>query len=58
MTQIVDAIDDRMKELCRHRGENACGDYMWDNEKAKAEFCKLKKQRRDIREKIIGTKLG
>jgi len=57
LTQIIELIDERTGELCRHRGENACGDYMWDSEKAKAEYYKLKKQRTAIRKKILDVKL-
>ena len=57
LKQIIELIDERTKELCRHRGENACGDYIWDNDKAKAEYYKLKKQRNEIRGKILDVKL-
>ena len=58
LKQIIELIVERMTELRRHRGENACGDYMWDNDKAKAEYMKLNKQRISIRKKILDTKLG
>jgi len=58
MKQIIEMIDERTVELLRHRGENACGDYHWDSDKAKAEFFKLAKQRKEIRQKILDVKLG
>ena len=58
MKQIIEMIDERIGELLRHRGENACGDYLWDDDKAKAEFFKLVKTRKDIRKKILDVKLG
>ena len=58
MKQIIELIDERMTELRRHRGENACGDYMWDSDKAKAEYIKLNEQRIAIRKKILDTRLG
>jgi len=58
MKQIIELIDERIGELLRHRGENATGDYLWDSDKAKAEFFKLAKQRKDIRKKILSVKLG
>jgi hypothetical protein len=58
MKQIIEMIDERIGELLRHRGENATGDYLWDSDKAKAEFFKLAKQRKDIRQKILSVKLG
>ena len=58
MKQIIELIDERSAELLRHRGENAVGDYHWDNDKAKAEFFKLVKQRKEIRQKILDVKLG
>ena len=58
MKQIIEMIDERTRELLRHRGENATGDYLWDSDKAKAEFFKLAKQRKDIRKKILSVKLG
>ena len=58
MKQIIEMIDERTVELLRHRGENACGDYLWDSDKAKAEYMKLNKQRISIRKKILDTKLG
>ena len=57
LKQIIELIDERIGELLRHRGENACGDYLWDSDKAKAEFFKLVKNRKDIRKKILDTKL-
>jgi len=58
MKQIIEMIDERTGELLRHRGENATGDYLWDCDKAKAEFFKLVKQRKEIRQKILDVKLG
>lgn len=58
LKQIIELTDERMKELCRHRGENACGDYMWDSDKAKAEYYKLKERRTEIRQKILDVKLS
>ena len=58
MKQIIAMIDERSGELLRHRGENAVGDYHWDRDKAKAEFFKLVKQRKEIRKKILDFKLG
>lgn len=58
LKQIIELIDERIGELLRHRGENACGDYLWDSDKAKAEFFKLVKNRKDIRKKILDFKLG
>jgi hypothetical protein len=58
LKQIIELIDERIGELLRHRGENACGDYLWDSDKAKAEFFKLAKQRKDIRKKILDVKLN
>jgi len=58
MKQIIEMIDERTGELLRHRGENAVGDYHWDSDKAKAEFFKLAKQRKEIRKKILDVKLG
>ena len=58
LKQIIELIDERMTELRRHRGENACGDYMWDNDKVKGEYIKLNEQRVAIRKKILDTKLG
>lgn len=57
LTQIMELLDERMKELCRHRGETAVGDYIWDNDKTKAEYYKLKKRRSEIRQKILDVKL-
>ena len=57
MKQVIEMIDERTVELLRHRGENACGDYLWDSDKAKAEFFKLAKQRNEIRKKILDVKL-
>ena len=58
LKQIIELIDERMTELRRHRGENACGDYMWDSDKAKAEYIKLNEQRIAIRKKVLDTRLG
>jgi len=58
MKQVIEMIDERTGELLRHRGENATGDYLWDSDKAKAEFFKLAKQRKDIRKKVLDFKLG
>ena len=58
LKQIIELIDERIGELLRHRGENACGDYLWDSDKAKAEFFKLVKNRKDIRKRILDFKLG
>ena len=58
LKQIIELIDERMTELRRHRGENACGDYMWDSDKAKSEYIKLNEQRIAIRKKILDTRLG
>ena len=58
MKQIIEMIDEHTGELLRHRGENACGDYLWDSDKAKAEFFKLVKQRKGLRKKILDFKLG
>jgi len=58
LKQIIELIDERMTELRRHRGENACGDYMWDSDKAKAEYYKLKERRTEIRKKILDVKLS
>ena len=58
MKQIIEMIDERIGELVRHRGENACGEYLWDSDEAKAEFFKLVKNRKDIRQKILDVKLG
>ena len=58
LKQIIEHTDERMKELCCHRGENACGDYLWDSDKAKAEFFKLVKQRKEIRKRVLDFKLG
>ncbi len=58
LKQIIEMIDERTGELLRHRGENAVGDYHWDSDKAKAEFFKLVKQRKEIRKKILDFKLG
>tara|TARA_R110002020_G_scaffold34480_3_gene104841 strand:+ start:1238 stop:1462 length:225 start_codon:yes stop_codon:yes gene_type:complete len=57
LKQIIELIDERMTELRRHRGENACGDYIWDSDKAKAEYIKLHGQRIAIRKKILDVKL-
>ena len=58
MKQIIELIDERIGELVRHRGENATGDYLWDDDKAKAEFFKLAKDRKHIRQKILDTKIS
>ncbi len=58
MKQVIEMIDERQKELLRHRGENAMGEYMWDDQDAKAEWFSLNKKRTAIRQKILSTKLG
>ena len=58
LKQVIELIDERSKELLRHRGEVATGDYLWDNDEAKAEYFKLSRRRRAIRQKIIEATLG
>ena len=58
LKQIIELIDERCKELRRHRGEVATGDYLWDNREAKAEYFKLSKRRKAIRQKIIDVMLN
>ena len=53
LKQVIELIDERCKELLRHRGEVATGDYLWDNKEAKAEFFRRSKKRSAIRKKII-----
>jgi len=57
LKQVIELIDERCKELLRHRGEVATGDYLWDNKEAKAEFFRLSKKRSAIRKKIIDATL-
>lgn len=49
----VDMIDERIKELLRHRGEVACGDYEWDCEVSKKEYFRLLKVRDRLRSLVI-----
>ena len=49
----VEMIDERIKELLRHRGEVACGEHKWDSEEAKKEYFELKKIRSKLRGIVI-----
>jgi len=49
----VEMLDERIKELLRHRGEVACGEYRWDSEETKKEYFHLKKVRSKLRGIVI-----
>ena len=49
----VEMLDERIKELLRHRGEFACGEYRWDREDLRQEYFHLKKVRSTLRGIVI-----
>jgi hypothetical protein len=46
----MEMIDEKLKELERHRGEVACGDHRWDDPAAKKEWFELKAVRSGLRQ--------
>jgi|TARA_B100000085_G_scaffold95190_1_gene86327 hypothetical protein len=49
----IEMIDERLRELLRHRAEVASGEYHWDSDKSKQEYYHLRKVRTKLRGIVI-----
>ena len=50
--QVLDAVEDRLSELRRHRGEVSCGDYIWDSKPAEKEYYEKLAHRKQLKKEM------
>jgi len=57
LKQVLEVVDERLKQLSWHRSEVAGGELIWSNKEAKKEFFGLQKKRGAILSRIASVKL-